>query len=45
LKGSKLGDFWRFDHGDYRIIVDIVDREILICVIRIGGRKDVCRGK
>jgi mRNA interferase RelE/StbE len=35
LKGSKLGDFWRYDHGDYRIIVDIVDKEILICVIRI----------
>src|ERR1039458_632915 len=32
LKGSKLGDFWRYDHGDYRIIVDIVDKEILICV-------------
>ena len=43
LKGSKLGDFWRYDHGDYRIIVDIVDKEILICVIRIGDRKDVYR--
>jgi len=27
----------------YRIIVDIVDKEILICVIRIGDRKDVYR--
>ena len=43
LKGSKLGDFWRYDYGNYRIIVDIVDKEILICVIRIGDRKDVYR--
>jgi mRNA interferase RelE/StbE len=43
LKGSKLGDFWRYDHGDYRIIVAIVDKEIVIHVIRIGDRKDVYR--
>jgi len=41
LRGSTWGDCWRYRCGDYRIIVDIVDREILINVLRVGNRKDV----
>ena len=41
LKGSKWGDYWRYRCGDYRIIVDIQDDEVVVLVLRIGHRKDV----
>jgi len=41
LKGSKLGAFWRYRVGDYRIIADIQDDRLRILVVRIGNRRDV----
>jgi mRNA interferase RelE/StbE len=43
LKGSQLGDFWKYRVGDYRIIADIQDGVLLILVVRIGNRRDVCK--
>lgn len=43
LKGSKLGDFWKYRVGDYRIISRIEDDELCILVVRIGNRRDVYR--
>jgi mRNA interferase RelE/StbE len=43
LQGSKLGEFWKYRVGDYRIIAKIHDAEILITVVRIGNRKEVYR--
>ena len=43
LRGSKLGEFWKYRVGDYRIIAKIHDAEILITVVRIGSRKEVYR--
>lgn len=43
LKGSKLGEFWKYRIGDYRIIASIEDRRLLILIIRIGNRRDVYR--
>ena len=43
LKGDELGQFWKYRIGDYRIIAEIVDREIRILVVRIGHRRDVYR--
>ncbi|THV22915.1 type II toxin-antitoxin system RelE family toxin [Peteryoungia ipomoeae] len=43
LKGAELGVFWKYRVGDYRIIADIRDREVVIMVIRIGNRRDVYR--
>ena len=36
LKGPKWGDYWRYRCGDYRIIVDIQDDEVVILILRIG---------
>jgi len=36
LKGSKLGEFWKYRVGDYRIICRIEDQKLLILVLRIG---------
>ena len=43
LKGSKLGDLWKYRVGDYRIIVSIVDKSVLILVVRIANRRDSYR--
>jgi len=41
LKGSKLGKFWKYRVGNYRIIAQIKDKELLIAVIGIGHRKEI----
>jgi mRNA interferase RelE/StbE len=41
LKGSKLGEFWRYRVGNYRIISRIEDNILQILVVKIGNRGDV----
>lgn len=43
LKGSSLGDFWRYRIGDYRIVCEIQDGALCVQVIRIGNRREVYR--
>jgi mRNA interferase RelE/StbE len=43
LKGSKLGEFWKYRVGDYRIIGSIEDGALRILVVKIGNRRDVYR--
>ncbi|HHW4678605.1 MAG TPA: type II toxin-antitoxin system RelE family toxin [Xylella sp.] len=43
LKGSKLGAFWKYRVGGYRIIASIEDHALYILVVRIGNRKEVYR--
>ena len=43
LKGSALGEFWKYRVGDYRIISSIQDSLVTILVVRIGNRRDVYR--
>ena len=43
LKGSKLGAFWKYRVGDYRIIADIEDSALRVLVVRVGNRREVYR--
>ena len=43
LKGSDLGQFWKYRVGDWRIIASIEDRDIRILVVRIANRREVYR--
>jgi mRNA interferase RelE/StbE len=43
LKGSVLGDFWKYRVGDYRIVAEIQDKVLRIYVVQIGDRKEVYR--
>ncbi|OIP46954.1 MAG: type II toxin-antitoxin system mRNA interferase toxin, RelE/StbE family [Deltaproteobacteria bacterium CG_4_10_14_3_um_filter_60_8] len=43
LKGSRLGEFWKYRVGDYRIISSIEDNALCILVVRIGSRREVYR--
>jgi mRNA interferase RelE/StbE len=43
LKGSDLGQFWKYRVGDWRLIASIEDRDIRILVVRIANRREVYR--
>ena len=43
LKGSKLGAFWKYRVGDYRIVASIEDGALRVLVGRVGNRREVYR--
>ncbi len=43
LKGSKLGDFWKYRVGDCRVIASIEDGALRVLVERVGNRREVYR--
>jgi len=40
LKGD-LGEFWRYRIGDYRVLCEIIDEELIILAATIGHRREV----
>lgn len=40
LVGNKSG-YWRYRIGDYRLICEIIDNELIILALSIGHRKEV----
>lgn len=40
LVGNHLGK-WRYRVGDYRLLAEIVDDEIVIYIVNIGHRRDI----
>ena len=44
LAGSKLGNYWKYRVGDWRIICDLQDQQIVVRVLRVGNRREVYRG-
>lgn len=45
LKGSELGEFWKYRVGSYRIVANIEDQAVRILVLRLGHRKEVYQRK
>ena len=43
LHGSRLGEFWKYRVGDYRIICKIEDERLIVLVLRVGHRKQIYR--
>ena len=43
LKGSRLGEFWKYRAGDYRVIAHIEDDALRVLVVRVGSRDKVYR--
>jgi mRNA interferase RelE/StbE len=41
LHGSRLGEFWKYRVGDYRLISKIEDDRLLVLVLRVGHRKEI----
>ena len=40
---AKIGEFWKYRVGDWRIIADLDDDVLTITVVRLGNRRDVYR--
>jgi len=45
LTGSKLGDFWKYRIGKYRVIEVIEDDVLTILVLKVAKRSDVYQEK
>ena len=45
LKGSRLGDFWKYRVGDHRIIASLEDGVMCVLVVKIGNRREIYRKK
>lgn len=43
LRGSADG-IWRLRVGDYRILYEIRDRELVVIVVDVGHRREIYRG-
>ena len=43
LKGSKLGEFWKYRVGYYRVIAHIEDGALRLLVLKVGNRREVYR--
>ena len=43
LAGSKLGNYWKYRVGDWRIICVLLDKRIVVRVLRVGNRRGVYR--
>jgi mRNA interferase RelE/StbE len=44
LQGKRLGAYWKYRVGDYRIIASIEDEVVTIVVVQVGNRREVYRG-
>ena len=42
MTGNYAG-YWRYRVGDYRIICDIVDNQLLILALEVGHRREIYR--
>lgn len=43
LRGSEPGRYWRYRVGDYRILCELRDDELLVLVIEVGHRRSIYR--
>jgi mRNA interferase RelE/StbE len=41
LQGKRYAGLWRYRIGDYRLICQIKDSELIILLLEIGHRKDI----
>ena len=42
---SNLGDFYRFRLGDYRIVCEVQNQELIILILQIGHRQNIYQRK
>jgi mRNA interferase RelE/StbE len=43
LHRPRLGEFWKYRVGDYRLICKIEYDRLLVYIVRIGNRKEIYR--
>ena len=45
LRGDRLGEYWKYRAGDYRIITRIEDNVMSVMVVKVGNRREVYKSK
>lgn len=43
LHGSRLGEFWKYRVGDFRLICKLEDNRLVVLVLRLGHRREIYR--
>lgn len=43
LKGSALGEYWKYRVGDYRITAEIKDNVLTVLVLKVGNCREIYR--
>ncbi|HEX5484345.1 MAG TPA: type II toxin-antitoxin system RelE/ParE family toxin [Terriglobia bacterium] len=43
LHGSRLGEFWKYRVGNFRLICKLEDQRLIVLVLRVGHRKEIYR--
>jgi mRNA interferase RelE/StbE len=43
LRGGRLGEFWEYRVGGYRLICKVEDDRLVVLVLRVGHRKEIYR--
>lgn len=43
LHGSRLGEFWKYRAGNYRLICKLENQRLVVLVLRVGHRKEIYR--
>ncbi|MGH3427579.1 MAG: type II toxin-antitoxin system RelE family toxin [Mycobacteriales bacterium] len=43
LKGSRLGDLWKYRVGDWRVIAEIQDESVCVLILQVGHRREIYR--
>ena len=43
LRGSRLGELWKYRVGHYRLICKIEDDRVVVLVLRVGHRREIYR--
>lgn len=43
LRGSELGEFWKYRVGDFRLICKIEDDRLVVLVLRVGHCREIYR--
>jgi mRNA interferase RelE/StbE len=43
LQGSRLGEFWKYRVGDYRLVYKIENEVLIVLVLRVGHRREIYR--
>jgi mRNA interferase RelE/StbE len=45
LSGDKLGKYWKYRIGDWRIVCEIIEKRVIVRVLRVGHRSSVYEAK
>ncbi|MGB4335522.1 MAG: type II toxin-antitoxin system RelE/ParE family toxin [Chromatiaceae bacterium] len=43
LRGTRLGELWKYRSGDFRIIARLEDDRLRVLVVKVGHRSEVYR--